>query len=175
MPTILLKPCQNMKGQPFAVMLGFCMSFFEFASAACYKKRHAKTEHDNKFLVILILSELYWPLQIFRSSWPTTRVTKSFSVCVGNISRPLDWWVIHPSNPATQRILLKIVGFFLPLQIFKPSWPTARATKSFSVRVGNIPRPLRPLIDSVGNFSQYDWASPCAYLCLSAINQGVYK
>ena len=80
MPTILLKPCQNMKGQPFVVMLGFCMSFFEFASAACYKKRHAKTEHDNKFLVILILSELYWPLQIFRSSWPTTRVTKSFSV-----------------------------------------------------------------------------------------------
>ena len=53
-----IKPCQNKKGQSFVVMLGFCMSFFEFASAACCKKRHAKTEHHSKRLAALILSEL---------------------------------------------------------------------------------------------------------------------
>jgi hypothetical protein len=37
-----LKPCQNKKNQSFVVMLGICMSFFEFASPACCKKRHAK-------------------------------------------------------------------------------------------------------------------------------------
>ena len=31
-----------------AVWLGFYMSFFEFESATCSKKRHAKTEHHNK-------------------------------------------------------------------------------------------------------------------------------
>ena len=55
----LLKPCQKKKGQSFVVMLDFCMTFFEFASAACCKKRHAETEHHNKCLVVLIMSELY--------------------------------------------------------------------------------------------------------------------
>ena len=54
-----LKPCQNKKGQSFVVMLDFCMSFFEFASAACCKKRHAKAEQHNKRLAVPILSELY--------------------------------------------------------------------------------------------------------------------
>ena len=35
----ILKPCQNKTGQSFVVMLGFFMSFFEFASAACCKKK----------------------------------------------------------------------------------------------------------------------------------------
>jgi hypothetical protein len=52
------KPRHNKKGQSFVVMLGFWMFFFEFTSAACCKKRHAKTEHHNKRLAILILSEL---------------------------------------------------------------------------------------------------------------------
>ena len=39
---VCLKPCQNNKDQLFVVMLNFCMYCFEFASAACCKKRHAK-------------------------------------------------------------------------------------------------------------------------------------
>ena len=45
-----LKPCQNKKGQSFAVMLGFFMSFFEFASAACSKKRHANKRVSQQTL-----------------------------------------------------------------------------------------------------------------------------
>jgi hypothetical protein len=36
----------------------FLHVFFEFASAACCKKRHAQMEHHNKGLAVLILSEL---------------------------------------------------------------------------------------------------------------------
>ena len=28
----------------------------------------------------------------------------------------LGWWVIRPSDPATQRIILKIVGFYMDVQ-----------------------------------------------------------
>ena len=44
----LLKPCQNKKDKYFVVMLGFFMSFFEFASAACCKKRHAKNQASQQ-------------------------------------------------------------------------------------------------------------------------------
>jgi hypothetical protein len=47
------KALTNKKSQIFVVM-----SFFEFESAACSKKRHAKTEHHNKHLALLILSQL---------------------------------------------------------------------------------------------------------------------
>ena len=55
----MVKPHQNKKNQSFVVMLGFWFSFFEFASAACCKKRHAKTEHHNKRLALLVLMGLY--------------------------------------------------------------------------------------------------------------------
>ena len=47
-----LKPCQNKKGQSFVVMLGFCMSFFEFASAACCKKYMQKLSITTNVRVI---------------------------------------------------------------------------------------------------------------------------
>ena len=46
------------KGQMFLGMLAFCMSFFEFESAACSKKRHAKNEHPLNHLALLILPGL---------------------------------------------------------------------------------------------------------------------
>jgi hypothetical protein len=45
-----IKPCQYKKGKSFAVMLGFCMSFFEFASAACYKKKTCKKRESQQTL-----------------------------------------------------------------------------------------------------------------------------
>jgi hypothetical protein len=59
----LIKPRQNKKGQSFIVMLGFCgdpvfaclfLNLHQLPAA----KKHAKTEHHNKRLAFLILSEL---------------------------------------------------------------------------------------------------------------------
>ena len=44
-----LKPRQNKKGQSFVVMLDFFMSFFEFASAACSKKKCKSQESEQIF------------------------------------------------------------------------------------------------------------------------------
>ena len=40
------------------MMIRFCESLHQLPAT---KKRHAKTKHQNKHMVILILSELYWP------------------------------------------------------------------------------------------------------------------